>query len=213
MSLIRPTRFVHILPRYRGKAFSMLDVGCGNHSASLTRQWFPGCEYSGIDRSREFENDERDFAAMANFYELDLTQLRFGAIPDAAFDVLMMTHVIEHLANGDLVLAGLLPKVKRGGLAYVEFPSRRSLKLPSKKGTLNFNDDDTHVRIYSVAEVEKVFLDSGWSVLRSGARRDWLRILTTPAAMVKSKIDLGYVAGSVYWDLLGFADFVLAEKR
>jgi SAM-dependent methyltransferase len=212
MSLIRPTRFVHILPRYRGRAFSMLDVGCGNHSPSLTRQWFPLCEYSGIDRSRDLHNDERDVRAMAEFYELDLTGLAFGPIPDAAFDVLMMTHVIEHLPNGDRVVAGLLPKVKRGGVAYVEFPSHRSTTLPSKKGTLNFHDDDTHVRIYSVAEVEKIFLDAGWSVLRSGRRRDWLRILTTPAAIVKSKLDLGYVAGSVYWDLLGFADYVYAEK-
>lgn len=213
MSLIRPTRFVHILPRYRGKPFSMLDVGCGNHSASLTKRWFPECRYSGVDNRRDYDNDAADYGAMERFYELDLTKLGFGPIPDAAFDVLMMTHVIEHLANGDLVIAGLLPKVKSGGVAYVEFPSRRSAGLPSKKGTLNFYDDETHVRIYDVAEVEKVFLDAGWSVLRSGARRDWLRILTTPAAMVKSKIDLGYVAGSVFWDLLGFADFVLAEKR
>jgi hypothetical protein len=42
---------------------------------------------------------------------------------------------------------------------------------------------------------------------------DRVRIAATPVAVVKSKIDLGYVAGSVFWDLLGFADYVLAEKR
>lgn len=191
----------------------MLDVGCGNHSASLTKQWFPGCAYSGIDRSRDFYNDERDHRAMANFYELDLTKLDFSQIPDDAFDVLMMTHVIEHLPNGDRALSGLLPKVRKGGTAYVEFPSERSTRLPSKKGTLNFHDDETHCRVYSVAEVERVFRDAGWRVVRSGARRDWARIVLTPLAMVKSKIDLGYVAGSVFWDLLGFADYVLAEKQ
>ncbi len=84
--------------------------------------------------------------------------------------------------------------------------------MPSKKGTLNFYDDDTHARIYSVGEVERVFLDGGWRVLGSGTRRDWLRIATMPLSMVKSKIELGYVAGGVFWDLLGFAEFVLAEK-
>jgi hypothetical protein len=213
MSILRPTRFVHLLPRYGDREFSLLDVGCGNHSPSLTRQWFPGCRYSGIDNRVDYDNDERDFAAMTKFYELDLTQLEFGEIPDDSFDVLMMTHVIEHLDNGDLVIAGLLPKVRAGGTAYIEFPSRRSTRLPSKKGTLNFYDDETHRRIYSIGEVSKIFLDGGWKVLRSGARRDWARILAMPAAAVKSKIDLGYVAGSVFWDLLGFADYVLAEKR
>ena len=50
-------------------------------------------------------------------------------------------------------------------------------------------------------------------MLRSDARRDWVRIALTPFAMVKSKIDLGYVAGSVYRDVLGFADYVLAENK
>lgn len=190
----------------------MLDVGCGSHSATLTKQWFPRCAYSGIDRTRDFHNDERDHRAMTNFYEIDLTRLDFGMIPDDAFDVLMMAHVIEHLPNGDRVLAGLLPKIRKGGMAYVEFPSSRSTRLPSKKGTLNFYDDDTHARIYSVGEVERVFLDGGWRVLGSGTRRDWLRIATMPLSMVKSKIELGYVAGGVFWDLLGFAEFVLAEK-
>jgi SAM-dependent methyltransferase len=213
MSFLRPTRFVHLLPRFRGREFSMLDIGCGNHSASLTMEWFPRCRYSGVDNRRDYENDEQDYRAMEHFYELDLTLLDFAPIPENSFDVLMMTHVIEHLPDGDRVLAGLLPKVRKGGVAYVEFPSSRSTRLPSKKGTLNFYDDETHRRVYTVEEVERVFLDDGWRVLRSGARRDWLRIATMPVAMVKSKIDLGYVAGSVFWDLLGFADFVLAEKQ
>jgi 2-polyprenyl-3-methyl-5-hydroxy-6-metoxy-1,4-benzoquinol methylase len=190
----------------------MLDVGCGNHSATLTMRWFPSCRYYGVDSRRDYDNDRSDYEAMAAFYELDLTLLDFSPIPDGRFDVLMMTHVIEHLHNGDLVLAGLLPKIKPGGLAYIEFPSERSTRLPSKKGTLNFYDDKTHARIYTPAEVERVFTDGGWRVLRSGRRRDWLRIITMPAAMVKSKLDLGYVAGSVFWDLLGFAEYVLAEK-
>jgi hypothetical protein len=175
-------------------------------------QWFPLCRYSGVDSRRDYENGEEDFAAMADFYELDLTSLNFGSIPEDSFDVLMMTHVIEHLPNGEQVLEGLLPKIKKGGVAYVEFPSVRSARLPSKKGTLNFYDDKTHSRLYSVEEVERIFLGRGWRIIRSGVRRDWLRIVTLPAAMVRSKIKLGYVAGSVFWDLLGFADCVFAEK-
>src|SRR5262249_29874320 len=136
MSILLPHKFQEIRRRFGDRPFTLLDVGAGNHSAQLARQWFPHCRYSGIDRERGYSNDAADFAAMERFFELDLTTLRFDAIPDAAYDVILMAHVIEHLHNGDEVLRGLAPKLRPGGMIYVEFPGPRSLRLPSKKGTL-----------------------------------------------------------------------------
>ena len=45
---------------------------------------------------------------------MDHTLLRFDSIPDAFFDAILLVRVIEHLYNGDAVLAGLLPKLKPG---------------------------------------------------------------------------------------------------
>ena len=48
--------------------------------------------------------------------------------------------------------------LKPDGCIYIEFPSVRSLNLPSMRGALNFCDDKTHLRIYSIQEVANILL-------------------------------------------------------
>lgn len=211
-ALRRPHRFVEIHRRHGERPFRLLDVGAGNHSASVTKLWFPNCHYAGVDRDRNYNNDERDFAAMDEFFELDLTRLEFGAIPDASYDVLLLSHVIEHLANGDEVLRALAAKLKPGGMMVVEFPGPRSLRLPSKKGTLNFHDDDTHVRVFDAREVARILRGCGLEVVKAGTRRDWRGVLLLPVFALRAKQKHGYVPGGVFWDLFGFADEVVALR-
>jgi SAM-dependent methyltransferase len=207
-----PYKFNDVRRRFGNRPFSMLDIGAGNHSARLAKQWFPACRYSGVDRQRSYNNDDADFAAMDEFFELDLTRLEFAAIPDAAFDVILMAHVIEHLHNGDEVVRRLLPKLRAGGMIYLEFPGPRSLRLPSMRGTLNFHDDESHVRLYTTGELSKLLEAEGCRVVRAGTRRDPLRIAMTPFRALNAKRALGYVPGGILWDLLGFADVVVAVK-
>jgi SAM-dependent methyltransferase len=211
-ALHRPYKFRALARRFGSRPFRMLDVGAGNHSASLAKRWFPNCHYAGIDRERGYNNDAADFAAMDEFFELDLTRLGFEAILDGAYDVLLLAHVIEHLANGDEVLRALVPKLKPGGVVYVEFPGARSLTLPSRRGTLNFHDDATHVRLFTAAEVADLLRGCGLKILEAGTRRDPTGILMTPVHAWNAKRAHGYVPGGVFWDLFGFADRVLAER-
>ena len=210
--LKRPHRFLEVHRRYGRRSFRMLDVGAGNHSASVAKRWFPACHYAGIDRDRSYHNDAADFAAMDEFFELDLTQLRFDAIPDASYDVLLLAHVLEHLPNGDEVLRALVPKLKPGGMVYVEFPGPQSLRMPSRKGTLNFRDDDTHVRVFDAREVAGILRDCGLRIQYARTRRDLRGILLFPVFALRAKQKHGYVPGGVYWDLFGFADEVVAVK-
>ena len=207
-----PYRFRALRRRFGSRPFRLLDVGAGNHSASLAKRWFPNSHYAGIDRERGYNNDAADFAAMDEFFELDLTQLEFDAIPDGTYDALLLAHVIEHLANGDEVLRNLVPKLKPGGLVYVEFPGPRSLTLPSRKGTLNFHDDPTHVRLFTAAEVAGILRRRGLRILEAGTRRDPIGILMLPVHAWNARRAHGYVPGGVFWDLFGFAERVLAER-
>lgn len=209
-----PSKFRFLNKHFsKNGAFTLLDIGAGNHSAKNTKKWFPNCTYYGVDRSKDYNNSEEDFKLMEQFYELDLTQLNFSSIPDNHFDAIMMAHVIEHLHNGTDVIKALIPKLKPGGLIYVEYPSLKSTRLPSMKGTLNFYDDDTHVRIYSVFELTNTFLSSGCITLKGGYRRDVQNILMIPVKIIHNKLKYGYVMGSIFWDLLGFAEYVLAKRK
>jgi hypothetical protein len=95
---------------------------------------------------------------------------------------------------------------------YVEFPGPQSLKMPSRRGTLNFHDDATHVRVFDHREVAELLRACGMRVRRAGTRRDPLGILLLPLHAWNAKRAHGYVPGGVFWDLFGFADQVLAER-
>lgn len=205
-------KFSFLHKSFGNKPFSLLDVGAGNHSASRITALFPACSYYGVDLDKTYNNNEADFKVMKGFYETDLTQLNYSHIPDAAFDGIWMAHVIEHLHNGDEVLPLLLQKLKAGGYFYIEYPGAKSLTLPSKKGTLNFHDDPTHVRVYSVVELKNIFEANGCKVLSAGTRRNWFYIFTMPVRAILSLIKKGYVEGNVFWDIMGFAEYLWVKK-
>jgi SAM-dependent methyltransferase len=207
-----PPRLRYFYPRFKGESFALLDIGCGNHSASITKKWFPRCRYSGVDREM-YNIDETDLRSADHFFLLDLDRSNLEEIPDGHFDAILASHVIEHLHSGLKVLQILVSrKLKPGGLIYVEFPSIRSLALPNMPGTLNFCDDETHIRLYDVKDVANALLDNGMRIIRAGRRRCIDRILLMPIKILRETVRRHELRGGWFWDLLGFADFVFAQK-
>ncbi len=207
------TKFIFLKRAFGNSTFRLLDIGAGNHSATKAKRVFPNCEYHGVDIAREYNNTEADFKLMDAFYEMDLTQLDFSVIPGNYFDAIQMAHVIEHLYNGDEVVKGLLPKLKTGGYIYLEYPGEKSTHLPGMEGTLNFKDDPTHVRVYAVQELSTLLEANGCRVLKAGIRRNTWFILAMPFRIVKCWISGKKLQGNIFWDLLGFAEFVWARKE
>lgn len=210
--LVKPFK-IKLAEKYLSKTdLSVLDVGAGSHSPSITKKWLPECHYTGIDLANSYQNDAEDFKAMDEFIEMDLTLLQFDRIPENKFDMIVMSHVIEHLHNGDKVITGLLPKLKKGGIIYLEFPSPRSVDFPSKPETLNFYDDPTHCRIFSVKEVSDLLVRDHLTILSSGTRRQLINILLMPFKIIHQYLTRGFVRGGVYWDYYGFAEYVCARR-
>jgi SAM-dependent methyltransferase len=206
-------KFKFLYRSFGNKKFRLLDIGTGNHSATKTVTLFPGCEYYGLDISRDYNNDPADFANMKHFYEMDLTKLDFSVLPDNFFDAILIVHVIEHLHNGDEVISGLIKKLKPGGSMYVEYPGKRSKKLPSMKGTLNFHDDSSHVRLYSVPELKNLFEKENCTIVSAGTRRSWFYAAVTPLRIPLRWARGKAVTGNVFWDALGFAEYVWSKKK
>jgi len=207
------TKFIFLKRVFGNAPFRLLDIGAGNHSATKAKTVFPNCEYHGVDMEKDYNNSEADFILMDAFYEMDLTRLDFTAIPDNYFDAIQIAHVIEHLYNGDEVIKGLLPKLKSGGYIYLEYPGEKSTRLPSMKGSLNFKDDPTHVRVYSFTELTVLLEANGCKVLKAGLRRNIWFILAMPFRMIKSWVSGKKLEGNIFWDILGFAEFVWAKKE
>jgi SAM-dependent methyltransferase len=207
------------LKRFRSdvgdRAFNLLDVGCANGSAPLTRRWYPQCRYFGIDKGREHLS-ATEIEAMDEFFVADLEFDDLTRLPAQFFDVIVVAHVIEHLSNGLEVLARLTTKLAPGGRMYIEFPSARSLGLPSAVGGLQFCDDATHIRVYDICDVANALLSEGLTVVKAGRRTEYLRILLSPLTLplqIRTLITQRRLHASGLWDLLGFADFVYARRR
>ena len=212
-ALTLPAKYRFLNKLFKQGTFVLLDIGAGNHSASKTKKWFPNCEYHGLDLNKNYNNDENDFKLMKSFYELNLEELNLDSVPNAHFDFIMMAHVIEHLKNGDQVLVKLLAKLKPGGYLYVEYPGIRSTRLPRMKGTLNFFDDDTHVRVYSLTELYNLFLKNNTEIIKGGTRKYIPNILMMPFKVIHNLIKYGKILPSIFWDFFGFAEFILIKKK
>lgn len=192
----------------------MLDMGCGNHSASNAKYWFKKCLYTGVDK-QNFNNDETDFSLMEKYYEIDLeTEVdKIDELPDDHYDAVVLSHIIEHITNGICLLEKLVKKNKPGGCIYIEFPSVRSLKFPSMHETLNFCDDETHIRLYSIQEVANILLKNNYKIIKAGTRRNPKRIIFLPLLVLLDFLKTGRLVSYGFWDILGFAEYVFAVKK
>jgi SAM-dependent methyltransferase len=85
--------------------FTILDVGCGYESVLFTKKWYPRCRYFGLDLSRDYFSSE-ELSHMEKLFIADLDRDDLSELPDAHFDVIVMSHVIEHVRDG-------LPAVER----------------------------------------------------------------------------------------------------
>lgn len=219
-SPVLPPRFRFFYPEYKDHAVTILDIGCGNHSPSITKKWFGKCDYYGVDRG-EYNIDKGDIVLMKEFYRIDLEKNpeKLDEIPDEFFDIIIFNHVIEHLTNGMDVLSELVKKLKKGGKIYIEFPSVKSLSLPSVKnfpsffsGTINFCDDSTHVRLYSLLDVANHLLSREFKILKGGTRRDVGMMIMSPFIIIYCLIRHREFSVSALWGVTGFAQYIYAEK-
>jgi len=119
----------------------ILDVGCGNRSPEAILLLRPDLKYTGIDI------EKINHLSSVNYETLVARPEKFHiAIEsiDGLFDAIISSHNLEHCNYPEQVMKSMLTKLKPLGMIYISFPSEHTVDLPSRRGTLNFYDDNSH---------------------------------------------------------------------
>jgi SAM-dependent methyltransferase len=215
--IIPPPRFAYIKKFSKNNDLNVLDVGCGSNSNELSRLWLKVKQYDGIDKE-QWNGDANSYLGIENLYDIDLESTELLEIQDNFYDVIILSHVIEHVANGLNIISILTKKMKSGAVIYIETPSSRTINFPSAVGFLNFYDDNTHRKLYFDSEVIPILQNNDCIVRFCGFRRDWIRIiLISPVSIF---LNLFYfipfkktLCSWGMWDLLGVARVWVGQKR
>lgn len=144
----------------------VLDIGCGGgDNARHLRANYPGIEVVGLTHN----SDEAEIAAsyLDAVHVIDLEHgLTDAAMADwgAPFDLLLFSHVLEHLVDPVMVLQRCLNHLRPGGHVLIAVPNvlEWRTRIQFLRGRFIYTDhgimDRTHVRFftYDTAHIELI---------------------------------------------------------
>lgn len=149
-------------------AAALLEVGCGagNTAAAAKRLGRSGFA-AGIELFEDAgmaARDQLDEVVIGNVETVDLPW------PEATFDILIMSEVLEHLVDPWTVLKRLLPLLKPGAIVLASSPNVshwhliRELIAGDWQLTDSGHKDRTHLRWFTPKSFRRLFTECGYLV-------------------------------------------------
>jgi SAM-dependent methyltransferase len=194
----------------------VLDVGCFGFSLVERAQAIGRSDllHYGVDMSEP--------SVQPPGFVLRCADLRSDALPfdDDLFDLVVASHILEHLPNYLECFAELVRVTKPGGILYIETPSERSLWLPGfpfqyeKFFSLSFYDDPTHCgRPFSPQGLYRLGSYYDCEDLRAGYFISWwCRLLLPFAIPIACLTRNAWLLEYVVWRAVGWSAFMLCKK-
>jgi len=145
----------------------VLDVGCGaGDNARLIKIRYPNCEIYGITHSYA----EREIAQfwMNKCWLADLENINDlkALIDDQVFDVILCSHVLEHLRDPAAILAYLVKYLKPGGEVLIAVPNVLNYRTRCKflMGKFEYQTtgilDETHLKFFTYFTADRYLLQN-----------------------------------------------------
>jgi 2-polyprenyl-3-methyl-5-hydroxy-6-metoxy-1,4-benzoquinol methylase len=139
----------------------VLDIGCGaGDNATIIRSRNPECEIVGITQSEPEARLGR--MCMSDCLVADIEREIPGALLNQLFDVLIFSHVLEHLRYPSEVLARYAGLVRKGGQVLIAVPNVLfwQMRLRFIRGDFEYESsgilDDTHLRFFTYLTAEQL---------------------------------------------------------
>jgi 2-polyprenyl-3-methyl-5-hydroxy-6-metoxy-1,4-benzoquinol methylase len=146
-----------------GDVHQVLDVGCGaGDNAALVQSSFPACQVHGITHSVAESEIAKKRMTSCSVWDIecdippDLNAMRF--------DVIIFSHVLEHLRNPELVLEKFSRLLRPGGAVLIAVPNTLSWRMRWRflRGDFEYRSegalDETHLRFFTYLTADKYLL-------------------------------------------------------
>lgn len=207
------TAFLKMLPVNAKVA----DIGAGDGSLSVFRKWpEPAREdlhmyaYS-IEKGEHFDAFEG--------YEISDWNIAPPEFGGARFDAIVCAHFIEHVADPSSFAQWAGRKLVDGGRVYVEWPSERSLDLPSRTDLIEagvpliisrYHDDGTHGSLPDREAFCAALLANGLEIEQQGIiHLPWIE--EQLMATLRDAED-GFPRQAAFWSMTRWSQFVIARR-
>ena len=192
---------------------TVLDVGCGNSSPSVIKNFREDLKYSGADIG-DYMITSVDKGLMEQYVVSPPAKFADAIRAfDQEFDLVLSSHNLEHCNDSEGVLNAMCNVVKRGGYIHLSFPSAASVNLPSRDGCLNFYDDPTHKTVLNFDHLVGQLSYRHFQVIRAVRRNrgtwwlGWLiGALQEPWSYASDKVR------SYTWCFWGFESIIVARR-
>lgn len=156
----------------------ILEVGCGCGATLLKcRNEYPAVKLYGVELNENAARVAKQFA------DVQVCDVESGELelPLQFFDYILCPDVLEHLKNPGLVLRHLAKTLKSKGFLIASIPNvmHFSIVRDLLNGKWTYCDagilDSTNIRFFTLHEITKLFLESGYRITQvtanfSGAR-------------------------------------------
>lgn len=148
---------------------NVLEIGCGSGWAISYQH--PAVHYVAVDRGSVFRAELE--ARGVEFHEVDVAAVPLP-VADQSVNLIVLNHVIEHIAECEFFVRQLRRVLVPGGVVYVRTPNAARVKWA-------FWDDYTHIRPYTARALDQLMCSAGFQrrfLLNSDHPRIVLDILT-----------------------------------
>ncbi|MDD3083399.1 MAG: class I SAM-dependent methyltransferase [Candidatus ainarchaeum sp.] len=148
----------------------VLDVGCstGKLGEKLIKE--KKCRVFGVDFSPKAIKIASKRLDKTNFFNLDSEGLPFD---NNKFDVIIFADVLEHIKQPDLVLKKFKKILSDDGIVITSIPNIGyvSSRIRHLFGKWDYYEtglmDKTHIRFFTFKTMSELFLNTGYSVIKS----------------------------------------------
>lgn len=144
---------------HKNNGLRVLDVGC-NYGEQLIPYWNDGYEVFGIDLNPKAVTDASLLFPTGLFKNCTIDNASF---PEAYFDVVRSSHVLEHVYNPIAFLRDCLRFLKPGGRLEIRVPNGKSLEMLVMRKYASQSWIPFHMNMFSPGTLKKIVRGVGYS--------------------------------------------------